>query len=58
VIKWAIIFLVISLITGWLGFSGVSAGAATISKVLFGIALVIFLVILVFGVILGVLVFD
>jgi uncharacterized membrane protein YtjA (UPF0391 family) len=57
VIKWAIIFLVISLITGWLGFSGVSAGAATISKVLFGIALVIFLVILVFGVILGVLVF-
>jgi len=57
-IKWAIIFFVISLITGWLGFSGVSAGAATISKVLFGIALVIFLVILVFGVILGVLVFD
>ena len=56
-IKWAIIFLVISLITGWLGFSGVSAGAATVSKVLFGIALVIFLVILVFGVILGVLVF-
>ena len=56
-IKWAIIFLVISLITGWLGFSGVSAGAATISKVLFGIALVIFLVILVFGLILGVLVF-
>jgi uncharacterized membrane protein YtjA (UPF0391 family) len=57
-IKWAIIFLIISLITGWLGFSGVAAGAATISKVLFGIALVIFLVILVFGVILGVLVFD
>jgi len=51
-------FLIISLVTGWLGFSGVSAGAATISKVLFGIALVIFLVILVFGVILGVLVFD
>ena len=56
-LKWAIIFFVISLVTGWLGFSGVSAGAATISKILFGIALVIFLVILVFGVILGVLVF-
>ena len=55
--KWAIIFLIISLVTGWLGFSGVSAGAVTISKVLFGIALLIFLVILVFGVILGVLVF-
>ena len=56
-IKWAIIFLVISLVTGWLGFSGVSQGAATISKVLFGIALVIFLIILIFGVLLGVLVF-
>jgi uncharacterized membrane protein YtjA (UPF0391 family) len=57
-LKWAIIFFVISLITGWLGFSGVSQGAATISKVLFGIFLVIFLVILIFGVFLGVLVFD
>jgi uncharacterized membrane protein YtjA (UPF0391 family) len=58
VIKWAIIFFLISLATGWLGFSGVSQGAATISKVLFGIALVIFLIILIFGVLLGVLVFD
>jgi uncharacterized membrane protein YtjA (UPF0391 family) len=57
-LKWAIIFFVISLVTGWLGFSGVSQGAATISKVLFGIFLVIFLVILIFGVFLGVLVFD
>jgi uncharacterized membrane protein YtjA (UPF0391 family) len=57
-LKWAIIFFIISLITGWLGFSGVSQGAATISKVLFGIFLVIFLVILIFGVLLGVLVFD
>lgn len=57
-LKWAIIFFVISLITGWLGFGGVSQGAATISKVLFGIFLVIFLVILIFGVFLGVLVFD
>ena len=57
-LKWAIIFFIISLITGWLGFSGVSQGAATISKVLFGIFLVIFLVILIFGVFLGMLVFD
>ena len=56
-LKWAIIFFVISLVTGWLGFSGVSQGAATISKVLFGIALVIFLIILIFGVFLGMLVF-
>ena len=56
-LKWAIIFFVISLVTGWLGFSGVSQGAATVSKVLFGIALLIFLVILIFGVFLGMLVF-
>lgn len=56
-IKWAIIFFVISLIAGFFGFTNVAAGAAGIAKVLFGIALVIFLVILVFGVMLGMLVF-
>ena len=39
-LKWALIFLVISLIAGFLGFSGVSAATATIAKVLFVIALV------------------
>lgn len=57
-LKWAIIFFILSVVTGWLGLSGISQGAATISKVLFGIFLVIFLVILIFGVFLGVLVFD
>lgn len=38
---WAIIALVVSIIAGALGFSGVSSGAATISKVLFGIFLVL-----------------
>lgn len=42
---WAIIALVISLVAGGLGFSGVAAGAATISKVLFGIFLVIAVII-------------
>jgi uncharacterized membrane protein YtjA (UPF0391 family) len=40
-LTWAIIALVVSLIAGALGFSGVAAGAATIAKVLFGIFLVI-----------------
>lgn len=52
-LKWAIIFLVISLIAGALGFSGVARGAATIAKVLFGIFLVIFLVFLVLGLMAG-----
>lgn len=38
---WAIIALVISFVAAGLGFSGVAAGAATASKVLFGIFLLI-----------------
>ena len=56
-LKWAIIFFVVSLIAGFFGFSGVAAGARTIAKILFFIALAIFLVILIFGVFLGMLVF-
>lgn len=56
-IKWAIIFFVISLIAGFLGFTDVAAGFRKIAKVLFFIALAIFLIVLVFGVLLGVLVF-
>src|SRR5690606_35920694 len=43
-LKWALIFLVISLVSGYLGFSGVSAATATIAKVLFFIALALFLI--------------
>jgi uncharacterized membrane protein YtjA (UPF0391 family) len=56
-LKWAIIFFVISLIAGFFGFTGVASGAKTIAKVLFFIAIVVFLIVLVFGVFLGKLVF-
>lgn len=56
-LKWALIFFIISLVAGFLGFTNVAAGAAGIAKVLFFIALAIFLIILIFGVLLGVLVF-
>ena len=56
-IKWAIIFFVISVVAGLLGFTGVASGTRTIAKVLFFIAIVIFLIVLVFGVMLGKLVF-
>ena len=56
-IKWAVIFFIVSLVAGYFGFSGVASGAKTIAKVLFFIGLAIFLVILVFGVFLGTLVF-
>ncbi|MEO8629877.1 MAG: DUF1328 domain-containing protein [Betaproteobacteria bacterium] len=55
--QWAIIFFVISLIAGVFGFTGVAADARSVAKVLFLVAIAIFLVILVFGVILGKLVF-
>ena len=44
---WAIVALVIALIAGGLGFSGVAKGAGTIAKVLFGIFLVIFVIVLI-----------
>jgi uncharacterized membrane protein YtjA (UPF0391 family) len=45
-IKWAIIFGIISLISGWLGFGNLSGITATIAKVLFAIFVVIFLVVI------------
>ena len=56
-LKLALVFFVISLIAGFFGFTGVASGARSVAKVLFFIALAIFLIVLVFGVFLGVLVF-
>jgi uncharacterized membrane protein YtjA (UPF0391 family) len=50
---WAIVALVVSLIAGGLGFTGVARGAASIAKILFGLFLVI-AVILFILVILGI----
>lgn len=56
-LKLAIIFFVISLVAGFFGFTGVASGARRIAKILFFIALAIFLIILVFGVLLGMAIF-
>lgn len=56
-LKLAIIFFIISLIAGFFGFTNIAAGAKGIAKILFFVALAIFLVVLVFGVLLGVMVF-
>lgn len=52
-LKWAIIFLVISLVAGALGFTGVAAGASRIAKILFGVFLAICLVFLVMALLIG-----
>ena len=48
-LKWAFIFLVIGLIAGLLGFTGIAGTSIAIAKTLFFIFLVIFLVLLVLG---------
>jgi len=52
-LKWAIIFLVISLVAGALGFTGIAVGAARISKILFAIFLAIFVILLVLALLAG-----
>ena len=49
-IKWAIIFLVIGLIAGALGFGGIGGAAIGIAKFLFFAAIVIAVVLFLFGV--------
>jgi uncharacterized membrane protein YtjA (UPF0391 family) len=46
-LKYAIIFAVISLLAGALGFGGIAAGAAGIAKILFGLFLILALVFIV-----------
>ncbi len=48
-LKWALVFLVVSIIAGLLGFTGISAASADIARILFYIFVVIFLVLLVLG---------
>jgi uncharacterized membrane protein YtjA (UPF0391 family) len=46
-LSWAIIALIVSLVAGALGFSGVAVGAAMVAKFIFGIFLFIALVLFV-----------
>lgn len=48
-LKWALIFFIISIVAGLFGFTGIAAGSAAIAKLLFGIALILFLIFLILG---------
>lgn len=48
-LKWALVFLVISLVAGVFGFTGIAAGAAVIAKILFFVGLALFVLFLVLG---------
>ena len=49
-IKWAIIFAIVALVAGALGFTGVAGAAAGIAKLLFVVALIGFAIFLALGV--------
>jgi len=56
-LKWALIALIISLIAGAFGYTGLARGAGQVAKLLFFIFLVIFIVVLILAILGGELVF-
>jgi uncharacterized membrane protein YtjA (UPF0391 family) len=52
-LKWAFVFLLIAVVAGLFGFTGVEQTAATIAQWLFGIFLLLFLGALVIGLAIG-----
>jgi uncharacterized membrane protein YtjA (UPF0391 family) len=49
-LKWALIFFIVSVIAGIFGFTGISAASADLARILFYIFLVIFIVLLILGI--------
>ena len=49
ILKWALLFFVVSLVAALFGFTDISAASADIARVLFYIFLVVFIVLLVLG---------
>jgi uncharacterized membrane protein YtjA (UPF0391 family) len=52
-LRWALLFLLISIVAAALGFTDIAGAAASIAKVLFAIFMVVFLVFLVLGIMAG-----
>jgi len=48
-LRWALIFLVVALISAALGFTGIAGAAAGIAQILFWVFLVVFLIALLLG---------
>ena len=52
-LKWALIFFIISLVAGIFGFTGIAAGSAGIAQFLFFAALILFAIFLIGGLMVG-----
>jgi uncharacterized membrane protein YtjA (UPF0391 family) len=48
-LRWALLFFLISIVAGVLGFTGISAASADVARFLFYVFVVIFLVLLILG---------
>ena len=48
-LRWGFIFLIIAIVAGLLGFTGVAGAASMAAKIVFGVALVVFLLALIIG---------
>jgi uncharacterized membrane protein YtjA (UPF0391 family) len=51
--KWALIFLVVGLVLGAMGFGGIGGAFVGIAKILFFVALALFVIFLILGVVAG-----
>jgi uncharacterized membrane protein YtjA (UPF0391 family) len=49
ILKWALIFFLVSIVAGVLGFTGISAASADVARFLFYVFVVIFLLLLILG---------
>ncbi|MEN3352022.1 MAG: hypothetical protein V7640_180 [Betaproteobacteria bacterium] len=52
-LKWALIFFLISIVAGFFGFTGIAAGAASVAKIFFFLCLIFAIAIVVFAVLAG-----
>jgi uncharacterized membrane protein YtjA (UPF0391 family) len=52
-LKWALIFAVVAIVAGALGFGGIAGAAAGVAKLLFAVAVIGFLIFLALGVFAG-----
>ncbi|MDB5558053.1 MAG: hypothetical protein JWQ36_987 [Enterovirga sp.] len=52
-LRWALIFFVISLVAGALGFTGIASGAGRIARLLFGLFLVLAIVVVIVALLIG-----
>jgi len=52
-LSWVLTFLIIALIAGVLGFGGIAGASVEIAKIIFFIAIVLFLISAVFGLVRG-----